>query len=497
MKCTPSLQEVLEHDGTERFAALSVSLMADTETPVSIFSKLAGDRANAFLLESVEGGELMGRYSFMGCDVRERFEFADGRGTIVRGQERMEMEVEDPLTVIKERLAGRTVWTPQDLPRFVGGAVGFLGFDCVRYFEDIPLPPRNDDGLPEGVLLLTDEVHIYDHLRHRLTMVVHISLEGDRAEHYRQGAARLKARLEQLRTAPPVPARWIDEDDALAELTIKPNRTRDNFKAAVDQARQAITEGQIFQVVASQRLTVEVSLDPFDLYRALRTVNPSPYMFYLGFGEFSVVGASPEVLVRLEDERLLVRPIAGTRRRGEDRAEDLALEAELLADQKELAEHRMLVDLGRNDLGRVAKVGSVRVERPMHIERYSHVMHIVTDVEATLKPGLDAFDVFRACFPAGTVSGAPKIRACELLAKLEPHRRGLYAGAVGYFGVDGNMDTCIAIRTMVVQPDAVHLQAGAGLVYDSVPEHEYQECLNKARAGLKAISMAMAYGGAQ
>ena len=262
------------------------------------------------------------------------------------------------------------------------------------------------------------------------------------------------------------------------------------MESAIQRAREAIEAGEALQVVVSQRHTVPVTVDPLELYRAFRGLNPSPYMFLLGFEDFTVVGASPEVLVRLEDEEILVRPIAGTRRRGRDEAEDEALERELLADAKELAEHRMLVDLGRNDVGRVAEIGSVRVERPLHIERYSHVMHIVTDVHGRLADGLDAFDVLRACFPAGTVSGAPKVRACELLAELEPDRRGPYAGAVNYFSVNGSMDTCIAIRTMIVEPDAVHLQAGAGVVYDSVPAHERQECLSKAEAGLRADQLA-------
>lgn len=502
MRCTPSRQDVLAHQGDEHFAAISVSLIADTETPISVFQKLAGDRPRAFLLESVEGGEVMGRYSFMGCDVSERFEFADGRGVIVRGEEREEIAVTDPMVTLRGLLAGRTVWAPQALPRFMGGAVGYLGFDCVRYFEGSPLPERKSVDVPEGVLLMTDEVAIYDHLQHRLTLVVHMPLSGDRSAAYAEAVARLAARVEALRTAPSLSNPWLLEGqrDAAGEADIgelRVNRTQENMEAAVSQAREAIAAGEVFQVVVSQRLSVPVSLNPLALYRSLRTVNPSPYMFYLHFEDFAVVGASPEVLVRLEDGELLVRPIAGTRRRGRDRDEDLALEAELLADEKELAEHRMLVDLGRNDLGRVAAVGSVRVSRPLHIERYSHVMHIVTDLYARLAPGIDAFDVFRACFPAGTVSGAPKIRACELLAHLEPDRRGLYAGAVGYFGVDGNMDTCIAIRTMLVEPDAVHIQAGAGLVYDSVPAHEHQECLNKARAGLEAIKQTLARGGAR
>jgi anthranilate synthase component I len=497
MNITPSQDEVLDYDGPERFVALSVALLADTETPISAFRRLSAGRSNSFLLESVEGGELMGRYSFLGCGVRERFTFKDGVGTITSAGEDRSFPLTDPLEVIKERLAGWTVWSPGPLPRFHGGAVGYLGFDCVRYFEDVPLPAGPGVDVPEGVLLYTDELAIYDHLRHQLVLVVHAPLSGNRAYHYERATERLAAMVGRLATTSlPPEAPWDMGLVAAAAADTGPdarsNRTQQDMEAAVVRAQEAIVEGEVFQVVASQRFTVEAEVDPLTLYRALRALNPSPYMFFFDFGDFSVVGASPEVLVRLEDGELLLRPIAGTRPRGETLAQDLAYEEDLLADEKELAEHRMLVDLGRNDLGRVAAIGSVKVENPLHIERYSHVMHIVSDARATLDEGRDAYDVFRACFPAGTVSGAPKVRACELLAELEPDRRGLYAGAVGYFDVSGNMDTCIAIRTLVVERDKVHIQAGAGVVYDSVPHNEHEECRNKARAGLRAIQLAMA-----
>lgn len=502
MSFRPTLAETLAYAGDASHAVLSVSLLADTETPISAFWKLCGGQANSALLESVEGGELMGRYSFMVCGAAGQFSFRDGQGELHTDGRREPMPVTDPLTVISDRMAGWSAWSPVDLPRFQGGAVGYLGFDCVRYFEDLPLPAADPLGLPEGVLLFADEVFAYDHLAHRLIGMVHAPLAGDRGANWRAAVRRLEVAMARLASADgPAAKPWLlGVDDAAGETapTLAPpvaNRSRADMEAAVARAQEAIVAGEVFQVVVSQRLTVGARVAPFALYRALRALNPSPYMFFFNFGDFSVVGASPEVLVRLEGDELLVRPIAGTRRRGIDRVEDEALAAELRADEKELAEHRMLVDLGRNDVGKVAAVGSVRVERPLHIERYSHVMHMVTDVHGRLAEGQDCFDVFRACFPAGTVSGAPKIRACELLAELEPERRGLYAGAIGYFGVGGDMDTCIAIRTLVVEPDAVHAQAGAGVVYDSVPEREHRECLDKAAAGLRAVALAMAMGG--
>jgi anthranilate synthase component 1 len=334
-------------------------------------------------------------------------------------------------------------------------------------------------------------VCIFDHCRQRVALVVQVELDGDRQAAYAQGILRLQRRYEQLQQPLPAEAPWLVETPDPASLPVRANRSRADLMAAVEQAQRAIADGEVFQVVVSRRLTVEVEVPPLDLYRALRAVSPSPYMFFLRFAEFCVVGASPEVLVRAEDRQLLVRPIAGTRPRGATAEQDEALALDLLADQKELAEHRMLVDLGRNDVGQVAAPGSVRVEHPEHIEKFSHVQHLVTDVRGQLRDGASAFDALRAAFPAGTVSGAPKVRACQLLAELEPDRRGLYAGAVGYFDHHGNMDTCIAIRTLLVEPGRVHLQTGAGVVRDSVAALEADECDNKARAGLSALSLAL------
>jgi anthranilate synthase component 1 len=493
LRIGPDLNQLRTHAGPETHAALSVELVADTETPISLFRKLAADRPGAFLLESVEGGELLGRYSFLGCDLVDRLESLDGH-TLLRTTRGDEAQAGTLLGVLRGWLGQRSVLPRPDLPRFQGGAVGYVGFDAVRGFEPVPLPDAPGLGLPEARLLLCEDLCIFDHLKHRIVLVTHVPLAGDRTAAWQAGAARLQGLVDRLdRELPPERLARLQPHESTEELVqgleVTANRSREDLMQAVEQAREAITAGEVFQVVVSRRFTVQGALPPFEVYRALRSLNPSPYMFYFQFADFCVAGASPEVLVRLEADELLVRPIAGTRKRGATHEQDLAFERDLLGDEKELAEHRMLVDLGRNDLGRVAALGTVRVEDPLHIERFSHVMHLVTDVRAQLAPGFDACDVLQACFPAGTVSGAPKVRACELLATLEPDRRGLYAGAVGWFGWQGDMDTCIAIRTVVLEPGRAHVQAGAGVVFDSVPAHEADECWNKARAGLAAIAL--------
>ncbi|MCA9544443.1 MAG: chorismate-binding protein, partial [Myxococcales bacterium] len=407
----PSRQAFLEYRGDASHAALSVSLLADGETPISLYRKLAAGRPEAFLLESVEGGERMGRYSFIGHS-RRTFRFRDGQGTL--GAEPVTFT--DPLTVLRDALAGWSVWSPRPLPRFTGGAVGYLGFDCIRYFEpSVPLPKGAGPAIPEGAWQFVGELAIYDHVSRRLLLVVHAPLVGDRAAAYAQGLDRLHAlvgRLAATQLAPEGP--WpLDPGEPEPEgpaPAVTEHRTAEDLEAAVQAGRAAIEAGEIFQVVVSERVTVEAAVDPLTLYRALRAINPSPYMFLLKFGDFALVGASPEVLVRLEDDEVLVRPIAGTRPRGDTEAEDAAHAADLLADPKELAEHRMLLDLGRNDVGRVAQAGTVAVHDREHIERYSHVMHLTSNVEAAVRPDLDALDVLRATFPAGTLSGAPKVR---------------------------------------------------------------------------------------
>jgi len=490
MQVLPSLDEVLAWKGDATHMALSIELLTDMETPISLYQKLGGDRPNSFLLESAEGGDTLGRYSFIGCEVAASFRFSDGEGTLERRDLWKRIAFKDPLEVLQGLLDEYRVVPREGLPPFQGGAVFYLSYDCVRYFESIPLPAPKALNIPEGIFLLVDELVIFDHLKHRVFLVTHIPLTGDRAAHYQRGVARLASLLDRFQVPIP-PSRPFLAGRTPSALPFKPNLEREAFERAVSQAKEAIAAGEVFQVVLSQRFTLEADLRPLDLYRALRALNPSPYLFYLRFDGWAAVGASPEVLVKVQAGEVLLRPIAGTRKRGATPAEDDALQQELLSDEKELAEHRMLLDLGRNDVGRIARIGTVQVERPLHIERYSHVMHIVTDVRGRLDPRHSALDALRACFPAGTVSGAPKIRAMELISSLEPDRRGLYAGAVGYVDFSGNLDTCIAIRTMVVEPGRVHLQAGAGIVFDSDPAKEYEECLNKARGGMTALALAL------
>jgi anthranilate synthase component 1 len=491
MEVSPTLAEVRSYDGHAGYAAISRSMPAGGLSPLQALKKLGGRKPGSFLLESSTGEEEIARFSFLGAGTPRQITIRDGWATVVAPGSDKRVRVDDPLEVLREELSHWSVWAPQPLPRFFAGAVGYLGFDCVRYFESVPLPEQPGLGLPDALFLLSDEVCIFDHVEQTIILVVLASLRGDRVQSFESGVARMEELRQRLTSAPDTceSAGVSAHSGSVRPGPLTVNRSRQNMEEAVSSAREAITAGEVFQVVVSQRLSVATQVDALEVYEKLRDLNPSPYMFYLQFDSFTVVGASPEVLVRLDQGDLLLRPIAGTRPRGATRSEDNQLEAELLADEKELAEHRMLVDLGRNDLGRVSAIGTVRVERPMHIERFSHVMHLVTDIRSRIADRVSAYDVLRACFPAGTVSGAPKIRACELIAELEPDRRGVYAGAVGFFNVDGSMDTCIAIRTLVVTPDAVHIQAGAGLVFDSVPAREYEECLHKAGAGLAAVGL--------
>jgi len=448
-------------------------IMADMETPVSAYLKIArGDYS--FLLESVEGGEQLARYSFLGTEP-----------SLILKTDR-ENPV-DPLLPI-ERALGRFQLVPvSGLPRFHGGMVGYLGYEVAGYFERLPSPDPDPLGLPESVMMLVDSLLVFDHLTHKIKVVSHAHLDGDFEAAYYEATRKidnLVARLSQpVPTQPPLPARSLAPQ-------VSSNLTRARFEAGVAQAKEHIYAGDIIQAVLSQRLAKSVKAHPFALYRALRSLNPSPYMYYLQLGDFHIVGSSPELLVRVEDGIVSTHPIAGTRPRGKSPAQDVALAEELRHDEKERAEHIMLVDLGRNDIGRVSEAGTVEVSQLMDIERYSHVMHLVSHVRGRLKAGLTQFDALRACFPAGTVSGAPKIRAMEIIAELEPDKRGPYAGAVGYFGFSGNMDTAITIRTSVIKDGVAYVQAGAGIVADSIPEREYQESLSKAQALLMAIEQA-------
>ncbi|MDP9366537.1 MAG: anthranilate synthase component I [Chloroflexota bacterium] len=469
--------------------------MADLETPVSAFLKVRGERP-AFLLESIEGGERLARYSFIGANPLAVLTLGGGIARIEASGTAREVPAGDPLAALADFLAP---YRPPAgvpglaLPSFVGGAVGYLSFEAVRAFEPrVPEAAGPGLGLPDGMFMLVDALLVFDHLARTIKAVAHVHLDGTQApeDAYAAAAARLDDLVAALRCPTPPLPRGGAPAPTSAEERCRSNTGAERYHAMVERAKEYIAAGDIFQVVPSQRIDVATPAHPFNIYRALRTVNPSPYMFFLDFLDHQIVGASPELLVRLEDRVVTNHPIAGTRPRGRNPAEDEALAAELLADEKERAEHIMLVDLGRNDIGRVSTPGSVKVPQLMGVERYSHVMHLVSHVEGELADGLTAFDALRACFPAGTVSGAPKVRAMEIIAELETDRRGPYAGAVGYVDFSGGMDTAIALRTMVVKNGVASMQAGGGVVADSVPSTEYAESMHKMRGPLRAIELA-------
>jgi anthranilate synthase component 1 len=465
-------------------------VLADLDTPVSIYLKLAQGRYS-YLLESVQGGEKWGRYSIIGLPCRTIVRVTGQRLVIEQDGKEIHSELtDDPLDEIQRIQQQFKVPPIKGLPRFSGGLVGYFGYETVRYVEErLGLSDKPDPVLSADIMLMvSDEVIVFDNLIGRLYVIVHV--DPKEKDGWREGHARLDRLVRQLDGPIPLPA--VTQPRAVSEEDFVSSFERPAFEAAVERCREYIASGDVFQVVLSQRLAIPFDIEPFSLYRALRTVNPSPYMYFLNLGELHIVGSSPEILVRLEDGEVTVRPMAGTRRRGHDEAEDLQLEQELMSSPKELAEHVMLVDLGRNDVGRIARTGSVKLTAKMAVERYSHVMHIVSNVVGQLKEGLGAIDVLRATFPAGTVSGAPKVRAMEIIEELEPERRGVYSGAVGYIGWNGNMDTAIAIRTAVIAGDTLYIQAGAGIVADSIPAHEWQETMNKGRAIFRAVAVAAA-----
>ena len=460
---------------------------ADLDTPLSVYLKLA-NKPYSYLLESVQGGERFGRYSFIGLPAETRFEVRGNLCREIRGDELVaESQQDDPLTWVAEQQSRVRAAPRPDLPRFLGGLVGCFGYETVKYIEKRLAASDNPDSLqtPDILLLLSEQIVAFDNLSGKLYLVVYA--DPEEAGAWQQAQARLEELLGMLRQSVVVPA----ENPAKA-VPVRSEFSQSDFMKAVERAKQYIYDGDIMQVVLSQRMSAPFAAPPLSLYRALRAINPSPYMFYFDMGDFHIVGSSPEILVRLENDVVTLRPIAGTRPRGATREEDLALEKDLLADPKERAEHVMLMDLGRNDVGRVARTGSVEVSETMIVERYSHVMHIVSNVEGRLKSGLDAMAVLKASFPAGTVSGAPKVRAMEIIDELEPTKRGIYAGAVGYLGFSGDMDVAIALRTAVIKDGTLYVQAGAGIVADSVPENEWVETQNKARALLCAAEMAQA-----
>ena len=512
---TPTLAEAQEMAQRGNLIPVARTILADMETPVSAYRKVARGRYS-FLLESIEGGERVGRYSFIGCDPSFVLHFHEGQAHMRRfdalgGSATEERSYTDPLDLIGDLLHDRTQVTVPGLPRFVGGLVGYVGYETVCAFERLPVAPTDDLQVPNGVLLGVDSLVAFDHVQHAMHVIALADTKrtgGDVSAAYRQATERIETLIGRLHGPPPPlsdgpppahEARAGAEGRTTASLPGVPlasdprvlaNMSEGDFLDIVAQSKEYVAAGDIIQVVPSQRLSRRLDVAPFTVYRALRMVNPSSYMYYLHLDDMYLVGSSPETMVQVEDGYVRTRPIAGTRPRGATLEEDQALAEELLGDEKERAEHIMLVDLFRNDLGRVCRVGSVHVPDLMFIERYSHVMHIVSRVEGELAAGKSGLDALRSCFPHGTVSGAPKIRAMEIIAELEPTHRGPYAGAVGYFGYDGNLDTAIAIRTMLIKDGIAHVQAGGGVVADSVPALEYQETLNKAAALLRALDLA-------
>ena len=467
---------------------LVIETFADLDTPLSLYLKLA-NRPFSYLLESVQGGERFGRYSIIGLPAKTRIVVEGNQIQVIQNQKIIESNSEsNPLDFIKEFISRFKTPSHNGLPRFTGGLAGYFGYETIKYIE--PRLAKNNHkktdklNVPDILLMVSEELAVVDNLSGKLYFIVYADPSEDQA--YEDAISRLESLIKQMRVSVDIP-----EVKAMPSVKAESEFGEANFKAAVDKCKQYIFDGDIMQVVLSQRMSQPFTASPLSLYRAYRSLNPSPYMFYYDMGDHFVVGASPEILVRLEGDTVTARPIAGTRPRGKDRETDNALAEELLADPKECAEHVQLMDLGRNDVGRVAQIGSVKVTENMVIERYSHVMHIVSNVEGKLKPGMDAIDVIKATFPAGTVSGAPKVRTMEIIDELEPSKRGIYAGAVGYLSFNGDMDVAIAIRTAVIKNQTLYIQAGAGIVADSLPQNEWDETQNKARAAIRAAELVL------
>lgn len=485
----PDIKEFRELSTKGNIIPVYREILADMDTPVSAFLKLGGKPS--FLLESVVGGEKWARYSFLGSRPSKVIR-GWGRKIEIKedGKDPVIFETDNPFDVLKKEVTRYRPVEVKGLPPFFGGLIGYIGYDMVRFFESIPDNGRTGLGLPDMVFMLTDTILIFDNIRQKIKVVSNAHLDKEPDEAYREAVDKIENIIEKLGTKSAAGSqRPAVRGRQSAEFTSSFG-AKAVFEDAVLKAKEYVKAGDVIQVVLSQRFERDSGADPFDVYRALRVINPSPYMYYIDTGDVKIAGSSPEILVRLEGGKVTLRPIAGTRKRGDAKFEDRALEEELKRDPKEVAEHIMLVDLGRNDVGRVAKTGSVKVNELMAVERYSHVMHLVSNVEGDLSNGLDAFDVLAACFPAGTVTGAPKVRAMEIIEELEPAKRGLYAGAVGYFSYSGSMDTCITIRTIIIKDKRVYVQSGAGIVADSDPEKEYAETVNKAMAMMKAVDMA-------
>ena len=465
---------------------ISREILADMETPLSVYRKLA-NCSYSYLFESVEGGDKWARYSLIGLKARRLIKVIKNEVVILQDGKQIEtITADDPLDYLDQLQKSYTLEEDRNLPKFNGGLVGYFSYDCVRYIEKklIESVPPDSLGTPDALFMVSEEVAVFDNLKNKLHLIILIDSEDDR-----DIAERRLDELEEKLKEPlkfqdfKKPEKTINESDFISGFG------EDEFKNSVEKAKKYIEEGDIMQVVCSQRMSLPFTADPVALYRSIRQLNPSPYMYYLNLHDFHIVGSSPEILARLEDNKVTVRPIAGTRRRGKDDADDIAMEKDMINDPKEIAEHLMLIDLGRNDVGRIAKPGSVNVTEQFGIERYSHVKHMVSNVEAELEDGLSAIDLFKATFPAGTVSGAPKIRAMEIIDEFEPVKRGIYGGAIGYLSWQGNMDMAIAIRTAVIKDEVLYIQAGGGWVADSVPDLEWKESLNKGRAIFKAAEM--------
>jgi anthranilate synthase component 1 len=490
----PDLQQFIEKSKEGNLIPVYREILADLDTPLAAFLKLRGKIG--FLFESVEGGEKWARYSFLGSDPSVIIEGKGKSLTIKRGNKKEKIRADrNPLEIVSRELGKYKPVVLPELPRFFGGFVGYIGYDMVRHFEKLPDKHHKGLNLPDMFLMLTDTFLLFDNLTQKIKVISNAHIEGDPAEAYENAKEKIDKIIKKLRSKVILPKNTLPtpvqrESQKQGESGFSSNFTKAGFLKAVEKAKAYVRAGDVIQVVLSQNFQREVNTHPINAYRALRVINPSPYMIYLNTGKCTLVGSSPEILVRLEGNTIELRPIAGTRKRGKTPEKDLRLEQDLKNDPKELAEHIMLVDLGRNDVGRVAMTGSVKVTELMTIERYSHVMHIVSNVIGKLEPGNDAFDVLKASFPAGTVSGAPKIRAMEIIEELEPTKRGPYAGCVGYFDFSGNMDMCITIRTIIFKNRKAYIQAGAGIVADSSPEKEYMETVNKAKGMFKAIEMA-------
>ncbi len=479
----PNYEKFKEESKSSKMVPICMEVKGDMDTPITLFRKLCKNK-NSYLLESMEGGNKWGRYSFIGRNPFIIIKSYKNKVMIEKGKE-VSQEEGNPLEIIKKLINEYKMAKTKDMPDFIGGAVGFIGYDIIRNYEKLRNINEDDITLPDVHLLLTEEVIVYDHIKQKINIIVNMKIDSSIKRSYENGINRLR---EIKREIEENNLETENEAEENIEKTIySSNETKEEFMKKVLKAKEYIRNGDIFQVVLSQRLAIKTKIGPFNAYRALRSLNPSPYMFYIDFGEYHLVGSSPELLVKVQGEAIETCPIAGTRPRGENMEEDEKYEKGLLKDEKEKAEHLMLVDLARNDIGKISKFGTVRVNQFMEVQKYSHVMHIVSSVQGKMKEKYDMYDALIACQPAGTVSGAPKVRAMEIIDELEKNKRGIYAGAIGYLGFDGNMDMCIAIRTIVFKEETAYIQVGAGIVADSHPEKEYIETLRKAKALIKTI----------